>query len=138
MTTVRAEHAWSYASTVDVVGSLSSYLKFLKSKPRLAEILFYLQSTFILGYGSEALGLYSINSQGNLTCLESTGQDVLTQQGMTRLVDIKNVIPAMQPTQAEPITDYILMSYESSPQPQGRLAPVRASKKLGSIPRKYS
>jgi DNA-binding CsgD family transcriptional regulator len=113
MTTVRAEHAWSYASTVEVAASLSAYLKFLKSKPRLAEILFYLQSTFIVDYDFEVLALYSINSQGNLTCVESTGQDVLTQQGKTSLVDIKKVIPAMQPTQAEPITDCILSNDES-------------------------
>jgi hypothetical protein len=97
-----------------------------------------LQSTFIVDYDFEVLALYSINAQGNLICTESTGQDVLTQQGKTSLVDIKKVIPAMQPTQAEPITDCILMSYESSRQPRRRLALVRASKKLGSIPRKYS
>lgn len=113
-TTTRPEASvWSYSSTVDVADSLSSYLKFLKSKPHLAEIFFYLQSTYLLEYRFQAIALYAIDSKSNLACIESTGDDVLGDQGKNSLSDIKKVIPAIQPTQSEPITDCLLSHDES-------------------------
>jgi DNA-binding CsgD family transcriptional regulator len=113
MTTQAAERVWSYATSVDVADSLSSYLKFLKSKPRLDEIFFYLQSTFLLDYGFDSIALYSIDLKGNLTCIESIGEDVLAQQGRSSLAEIKKIIPPTLPTQAEPITECILSHDES-------------------------
>jgi DNA-binding CsgD family transcriptional regulator len=111
---VRAEEsAWSYSTGVDVAASLSTYLKFLKSKPRLDEVFFYLQSTYLLDYGFSPISLYAIDSQSNIKCVESTGSDVLGDQGKSSLADIKKVIPAMQPTQSEPITDCLLSHDES-------------------------
>jgi DNA-binding CsgD family transcriptional regulator len=104
---------WSYSATVDVADTLSSYLKFLKSKPRLEEIFFYLQSTYLVDYRFDAIALYSIDPKSNLACIQSTGVDVLGDQGKSSLSDIKKVIPAMQPTQSEPITDCLLSHDES-------------------------
>ena len=114
MTTQVAQRLWSYATSVDVADSLSAYLKFLKSKPRLDEIFFFLQSTYLLDYGFAAIALYAIDPQSNLKCVKSTGVDVLAEQGKSSLSDIKKVIPAMQPTQSEPITDCILSHDECS------------------------
>ena len=103
-----SERIWSYATSVDVADSLSSYLKFLKSKPRLDEIFFYLQSTYLLDYGFDSIALYAIDPKSNVKCIESTGADVLTEQGRGSLMDIKKIIPSMQPTQSEPVTECIL------------------------------
>jgi DNA-binding CsgD family transcriptional regulator len=113
MTTQVTQRLWSYATSVDVADSVSAYLKFLKSKPRLDEIFFYLQSTYLLDYGFEAIALYAIDAKSNVKCLESTGADVLSEQGKSSLSDIKKMIPTMQPTQSEPITDCILSHDES-------------------------
>jgi hypothetical protein len=114
MTTQAAERVWSYTTSVDLADSLSSYLKFLKSKPRLDEIFFYLQSTYLLDYGFDSLALYSIDLKGNLICIESTGEDVLAQQGRSSLAELKKIIPPTLPTQAEPITECILSYDECS------------------------
>ena len=107
------ERVWSYAMSVDVADSISAYLKFLKSKPRLDEIFFYLQSSYLLDYGFEALALYAIDPNCTLKCVETTAADVLHQQGMNSLTDIKKIIPATLPTQPDPITK-CLMSHDES------------------------
>ena len=107
------ERVWSYATSVDVADSLSAYLKFLKSSPRLDEIFFYLQSTYLVDYGFDAIALYAIDSTSALKCVHSSGPDVLADQGKSSLSDIKKVIPAMQPTQSEPITDCLVSHDES-------------------------
>jgi DNA-binding CsgD family transcriptional regulator len=113
MGNVISERIWSYATSVDVADSLSAYLKFLKSKPRLDEIFFYLQSTYLLDYGFDSIALYAIDPKSNVKCIESTGADVLTEQGHSSLMDIKKVIPPMLPTQSEPITECLLSHDES-------------------------
>lgn len=113
MNNVAEERVWSYATGVDVANSLSTYLKFLKSKPRLGEIFYYLQSTYLLDYGFDAIALYAIDPKSNLLCVESTGADVLAVQGRSTLADVKAVIPPMQPTQSEPITECLLSHDES-------------------------
>ena len=102
------ERVWSYPTSVDVSDSISAYLKFLKSKPRLDEIFFYLRSTYLLDYGFDEIALYAIDPKSNLNCIESTGSDVLAAQGKTSLTDIKKVIPATRPTQSDPITECLL------------------------------
>jgi DNA-binding CsgD family transcriptional regulator len=111
--TSQPESIWSHAESVDVAQSLASYLKFLKTKPPLDEIFFYLQSTFLLDYGFDALCLYVIDSKSNLTCVASTGTDVLAEQGISTLSEIKKIIPPMLPTAADPMTDCIL-SYDEA------------------------
>ena len=113
MSNMAVERVWSYATSVNVADSISAYLKFLKSKPRLDEIFFYLQSTYLLDYGFEAIALYAIDSKSNLKCVETTGADVLAKQGKSSLGDIKKVIPAMLPTQSDPITECLLSHDES-------------------------
>jgi DNA-binding CsgD family transcriptional regulator len=113
MSNMSVERVWSYAISVDVADSLSAYLKFLKSKPRLGEIFFYLQSTYLLDYGFEALALYSIDAKNNLKCVEATAADVLAQQGKNSLTDIKKIIPATLPTQAGPVPQCLLSHDES-------------------------
>ena len=114
MNTQTAERIWSYATTVDVADSLSSYLKFLKSKPRLDEVFFYLQSTYLVDYGFDSIALYAIDPKGNVKCVQSSGADVLTEQGHGSLMDIKKIIPPMLPTQSEPITKCLLSHDECS------------------------
>jgi DNA-binding CsgD family transcriptional regulator len=113
MSSLTNERVWSYAADVDVAHSLSTYLKFLKSSPRLDEIFFYLKSTYLLDYGFDAIALYAIDSNGSLKCVESTGPNVLAEQGMSSLSEIKKVIPAMQPTQSDPVTNCLLSHDES-------------------------
>jgi len=113
MNTQTAERIWSYATTVEVADSLSSYLKFLKSKPRLDEVFFYLQSTYLVDYDFDSIALYAIDPKGNVKCVQSSGADVLTEQGHSSLMDIKKIIPSMQPTQSEPVTECILSHDES-------------------------
>ena len=113
MTTRAEESVWSHATSVDIAGSLATYLKFLKSQPPLDEILFYLQSTFLLDYGFDAISLYAIDFKSNLTCVLSTGADHLAEAGLSSLEDIKKVIPPMMPTQADPMTKCILSHDES-------------------------
>jgi DNA-binding CsgD family transcriptional regulator len=100
-------------SNSDVSDVFSVYLKFLKSNPPLGEIFFYLQSTFLLDYGFDAIALYAIDNKSALTCVESSGLDILKEQGMSSLSDIKNIIAPMLPTQSEPITKCILSHDES-------------------------
>jgi len=114
MSTQAAERIWSYATSVDVADSLSAYLKFLKSKPRLDEIFFYLQSTYLVDYGFDSIALYAIDLKGNIHCVQTTGTDVLTEQGHSSLMDIKKVIPPMTPTQSGPMTECILGHDECS------------------------
>jgi hypothetical protein len=114
MTTGAAQSVWSYSKEVDIATSLSVYLKFLKSKPQLDEIFYYLQNTFLLDYGFDAIVLYSIDSKSQITCVEAAGADVLAELAMITLADVKKVIPATLPTQSEPITNCILMNYESA------------------------
>jgi len=113
MSKIAVDRVWSYATSVNVADSISSYLKFLKSKPRLDEIFFYLRSTYLLDYGFEAIALYAIDPKSNLKCVETTGADVLAQQGKSSLSDIKKVIPAMLPTLSDPITECLLSHDES-------------------------
>ena len=108
-----ADRVWSYVTSVDVSDSISAYLKFLKSKPRLDEIFFYLQSTYLLDYGFDVIALYAIDNKSALKCIESTGSDVLAAQDKMSLTDIKKVIPATLPTQSDPITE-CLLSHDGS------------------------
>ena len=108
MTSQAVAPIWSYATSVDVADSLSAYLKFLKSKPRLDEVFFYLQRTYLVEYGFDSIALYTIDVKGNVHCVESTGPDVLTEQGYSSLMDIKKIISPMAPTQSEPVTECIL------------------------------
>ena len=113
MCNITVERVWSYAENVNIADSLSTYLKFLKSSPRLDEIFYYLQSTYLLDYGFGSIALYAIDSNSGLRCVESTGPNVLTEQGMSSLSDIKKVIPAMQPTQSDPVTNCLLSHDEA-------------------------
>jgi hypothetical protein len=108
MTTERLETAGPHVANVNIPDSLGMYLKFLKSHPPLDEIFFYLQSTFLLDCGFDAISLYAIDFNSKLTCIESAGVDVLAEQGVSSLVDVKKIIPPMLPTQADPITECIL------------------------------
>jgi DNA-binding CsgD family transcriptional regulator len=113
MSSLTNERVWSYAADVDVAHSLSTYLKFLKSRPRLDEIFFYLKSSYLLDYRFDAIALYAIDSNSGLKCVESTGPNVLAEQGMSSLIEIKKIIPAMQPTQSDPVTNCLLSHDES-------------------------
>ena len=100
-------------SNSDVSDALAIYLKFLKSNPPLNEIFFFLQSTFLLDYGFASIALYVIDNKSAITCVESSGLDILKEQEMISLSDIKNIIPPMLPTQSEPMTKCILSHDES-------------------------
>ena len=113
MTTERFETAQLHVAIINMADSLRVYLKFLKSNPPLDEIFFYLQSTFLLDYGFDAISLYAIDFNSKLTCIESASVDVLAEQGVSSLADVKKIIPPMLPTQADPITECILSHDES-------------------------
>ena len=100
--------AWSYAAPLDCSESLATYLKFLKSKPKLSEIFFYLQSSFLLDYGFDAIALYRINASNEVHCVKSTGEDVLGAQGGSSLADIRKIIPPTLPTQSAAFTECIV------------------------------
>jgi len=108
MPRVESKGAWPDSIGADLSDSMRTYFKFLKSHPPLAEIFFYLQSTFLLDCGFDAISLYAIDFNSKLTCIESAGVDVLAEQGVSSLVDVKKIIPPMLPTQADPITECIL------------------------------
>ena len=107
------ERVWSFSTGIDFADSLSTYLKFLKSKPHLDEIFFYLQSTYLVDYGFDAIALYAIDSKAGVTCIQTSGSDTLAELGFNSLSDIKSIIPAMKPTQSEPVTD-CLLSHDAS------------------------
>jgi DNA-binding CsgD family transcriptional regulator len=113
MSTGVEESIWSQSTSLNVADSLAIYLKFLKSRPPLDEILYFLQSTYLLDYGFDAISLYAIDFKSNVTCIVSSGADYLAEQGMSSLGDIKKIIPPMMPTQADPFTQCILSNDES-------------------------
>jgi DNA-binding NarL/FixJ family response regulator len=105
----QAEHEiWSYATSFDVKDSLSAYLKFLKSQPRTSEILFFLQSTYLVDYDFESIAIYLIDAKKNTSCVETSNHDVLGKLDKNSLVEIKKMIPATQPSQNSPVTQCIL------------------------------
>ena len=105
----QAEHEiWSYATSFDVEDSLSAYLKFLKSQPRISEILFFLQSTYLVDYDFESIAIYLIDAKKNTSCVETSNHDVLGKLNKNSLVEIKKMIPATQPSQNLPVTQCIL------------------------------
>jgi DNA-binding NarL/FixJ family response regulator len=107
--TKQAEHEiWSYATSFDVEDSLSAYLKFLKSQPRISEILFFLQSTYLVDYDFESIAIYLIDAKKNTSCVETSNHDVLGKLDKNSLVEIKKMIPATQPSQNLPVTQCIL------------------------------
>jgi DNA-binding CsgD family transcriptional regulator len=108
MSSHRAREVWSYATSFDLEDSLSAYLKFLKSKPRISEILFYLQSTYLIDYGFESIAIYSIDAKNQTSCIESTNRDVLGDLNKNSLVEIKKMIPPTQPSQCAPVTESII------------------------------
>ena len=108
MSTHRAREVWSYATSFDLEDILSAFLKFLKSKPRISEILFYLQSTYLIDYGFESIAIYSIDAKNQTSCIESTNRDVLGDLNKNSLVEIKKMIPPTQPSQCAPVTESII------------------------------
>jgi DNA-binding CsgD family transcriptional regulator len=107
--TKQAEHGiWSYATGFDVEDSLSAYLKFLKSKPPISEILFFLQSTYLVDYDFESIAIYLIDAKKNTSCVETSNHDVLGKLDKNSLVEIKKMIPVTQPSQNLPVTQCIL------------------------------
>jgi DNA-binding CsgD family transcriptional regulator len=108
MSNHRAPAVWSYATSFDLEDILSAYLKFLKSKPRISEILFYLQSTYLIDYGFESIAIYSIDAKNQTSCIKSTNRDVLGDLNKNSLVEIKKMIPPTQPSQCAPVTESII------------------------------
>jgi DNA-binding NarL/FixJ family response regulator len=99
---------WSYSTSFDIEDSLSAYLKFLKTKPRISEILFYLQSTYLIDYGFESIAIYAIDAEKKTSCIESSNRDVLGEFDKNSLTEIKKMIPATQPSQTMPSTQCIV------------------------------